>query len=116
VIAARHPLLAALSFALAGTLGACVVDGSYDYVRCADESVCAGRSSCTRIQWRSGAGSMCTHSCSTMSECPHDGRCLDLGGGSFSCYAVCARREDCPAGFVCQELSTGGGACLPVDP
>ena len=115
MISNRH-VVAALSIAFVSTVGACVVDGSYDYVRCADESVCAGRSSCTRIQWRNGTGSMCTHSCSTMNECPHDGRCLDLGEGSFSCYAACARRDECASGFVCQELSTGGGACLPAGP
>lgn len=90
--------------------------GPYDYQRCTSNDECAGRSHCQRIGWRDGAGSVCTHACSTMSECPHDGRCLEVSPEGFFCFEPCGGDPDCPRGYLCQPLSQGGAVCLPGDP
>ncbi len=87
-------------------------NGTYRYVRCTSGDGCEGRSDCTPIPWRDGSGSMCTHACTTMSECPSDGRCLDVTG-EFFCFDACNDDVDCGPGFLCQPLSLGGAVCLP---
>lgn len=108
----RRALLAAL---IACALQGCANDDAYDYVRCTSSDACSGRAHCQSIDWRDGAGSGCTHGCSTMSECPHEGRCLDVTGAGFFCFEPCSTDPDCPSGYLCQPLSLGGAVCLPDD-
>ena len=108
-------LLALLVLVLAlVALAGCTNDPSYDYVRCTDEAACGGDSSCTALAWRDGSGSLCTERCSMPSQCPHDGRCLDVNETSvYVCLMPCSLDADCGAGFICQPLTTTGAVCLP---
>lgn len=106
--------------ALGSLLGAIVwttgcANGPYEYRRCTSDTDCSGRAHCQIIDWRDGAGSVCTHACTTMSECPLDGRCLEVSRDGFFCFEPCTADPDCPSGYLCQPLSQGGAVCLPND-
>ncbi len=104
----------ALSLAALLASGGCTNDPSYEYVRCTDESACRGDSSCTALTWRDGSGSLCTERCTMPSQCPEDGRCLDVGATDvYLCLRPCSEGAACGDGFVCQPITTGGAVCLP---
>ena len=95
-------------------LGACAPTGPYEYTHCASDADCLGASRCVLVTWRDGAGGLCTAECGAPSECPHDGRCLDVArSGTFHCFEPCALDVDCPVRWLCQPLSAGGSVCLP---
>jgi len=50
------------------------------------------------------------------SQCPEDGRCLDVGATDvYLCLRPCSEDAACGDGFVCQPITitTGGAVCLP---
>jgi hypothetical protein len=102
------------AFALFAVVG-CANDPSYEYVRCSDDAACRGDAHCTSLSWRDGTGSLCTERCDVPSDCPHDGRCLDVNETNvYLCLSQCSVDGDCSAGFLCQPLTTGGAVCLPA--
>jgi hypothetical protein len=65
-------------------------------------------------QESSATDSLCSASCSSDSDCPSGGYCIDVNGAGRLCYEPCYDDAGCYQGFACIGDDLGYDAiCLP---
>ena len=103
-----------------GSIAGCGLDkGKSTYATCFADSDCANLGDRCTLVMSTSSDRMCTHACSTGSDCPQSrdgdpfGVCLPVASGATVCYSHCTTSSDCPGGWICNPGTTRGAACTP---
>jgi hypothetical protein len=102
-----------------GIAGCKPLNGKDTYSTCFAASDCANLSDSCVLVMSTSSDRMCTHSCTTGTDCPSSrdgdpyGVCLSVASGDTVCYSHCQFDSDCPSGWMCNLGTTRGAACTP---